>query len=78
VTGLTDPHRGEIIVAFLTPKPGANIDAEAILAHCRMHLSRYKVPDQVRVCAALPLTPTGKLMRRELKAIAAASPQTAK
>jgi fatty-acyl-CoA synthase len=78
VTGLADATRGEIIVAYLTPKPGASIDTDAILAHCRMHLSRYKVPDQVRVCAALPLTPTGKLMRRELKAIAAASLQVAK
>ena len=78
VTGLADPTRGEIIVAYLTPKPGASIDTEALLAHCRVHLSRYKVPDQVRVCAALPLTPTGKLMRRELKVLAAASPQAAK
>jgi fatty-acyl-CoA synthase len=73
VTGLADPARGEIIVAYLTPKPGFNIETDAILAHCRTLLSRYKVPDQIHVCEALPLTPTGKLMRRELKAMAAAA-----
>jgi fatty-acyl-CoA synthase len=72
VTGLADPVRGEIIVAYLTPRPGSRIETDAILAHCRTHLSRYKVPDRVHVCEALPLTPTGKLMRRELKAMAAA------
>jgi acyl-coenzyme A synthetase/AMP-(fatty) acid ligase len=40
-----------------------------------VHLSRYKVPDRIYVCEALPLTPTGKLQRRELKAMAAAAEQ---
>jgi acyl-coenzyme A synthetase/AMP-(fatty) acid ligase len=33
--------------------------------------SRYKVPDFIEVCESLPVTVTGKLMRRELKQIAA-------
>ena len=76
VTGLADPVRGEIIVAYLTPRPGSSIETDAILAHCRTHLSRYKVPDRVHFCEALPLTPTGKLMRRELKAMAATAEGT--
>ena len=70
VTGLADPARGELIVAFLTAKPGSSIDASAILEHCRRYLSRYKVPDRVHACETLPLTSTGKLMRRELKVMA--------
>jgi fatty-acyl-CoA synthase len=73
VTGLADPTRGEIIIAYLTPRTGSHIEAAEIAAHCRTHLSRYKVPDRIHVCEALPLTPTGKLLRRELKAMAAAS-----
>jgi acyl-CoA synthetase (AMP-forming)/AMP-acid ligase II len=67
--------RGEIIVAYVTPRSGACIDADAVLAHCRVHLSRYKVPDRIHVCESLPLTPTGKLQRRELKAMATAAEQ---
>lgn len=57
-------------MAYLTAKPGASIDATAVLEHCRKLLSRYKVPDQVYACEALPLTSTGKLMRRELRVMA--------
>jgi fatty-acyl-CoA synthase len=70
VTGLEDADRGEIIVAFLVPKPGANVDSSALLAHCRERLSRYKVPDRIITVQSLPLTVTGKLMRRELRALA--------
>lgn len=70
VTGVADATRGEIIVAFVVMRGGAKLEIEALLAHCRERLSRYKIPDRLEVRAALPLTPTGKLMRRELKAIA--------
>ena len=76
VTGLSDPSKGELIVAYLTAKPGASIDPEAVVEHCRRHLSRYKVPDRVHVCEALPLTATGKLMRRELRTMAASAGAT--
>jgi len=70
VTGLADPAKGELIVAYLTARPGASIDAAAVLEHCRKFLSRYKVPDRVYACEALPVTSTGKLMRRELRVMA--------
>jgi len=76
VTGLADSAKGELIVAYLTAKPGASIDAAAVLEHCRKYLSRYKVPDRVHACAALPLTSTGKLMRRELRVMAAKAAAT--
>ena len=46
--------------------------AGALRAHCRALASRYKVPDFVEFPAELPVTVTGKLLRRELKKIAAA------
>jgi len=70
VTGLADAHKGEAIVAYVVPKPGATIEVAELVAHCRTRLSGYKVPDVVRLAGELPLTPTGKLMRRELKAMA--------
>jgi fatty-acyl-CoA synthase len=73
VTGIPDDVRGEIIVAFVVARPGATVDPQTLAQHCRAKLSRYKVPDRIELRDALPLTPTGKLMRRELKAIAEAS-----
>ena len=70
VTGLADPLKGEIIVAFVVARAGKTVDAADLTAHCREKLSRYKIPDRIEVCEGLPLTPTGKLMRRELKALA--------
>jgi fatty-acyl-CoA synthase len=68
VTGVPDAEKGELIVALVVPA-GDALDLEALAAHCTTHLSRYKLPDIVHVCDALPVTPTGKLHRREVKAI---------
>ena len=72
VTGLDDRDRGEIIIAYVVARPGHDIDPDDVLAFCRQRLSRYKVPDRLIVAESLPLTVTGKLMRRELKSKAAA------
>ncbi|MGE5512222.1 MAG: class I adenylate-forming enzyme family protein [Bacteroidota bacterium] len=70
VTGLPDVEKGEIIIAFVVPKPGSAPAPEALIAHCRAMASRYKIPDRIAISDALPLTVTGKVMRRELKALA--------
>jgi fatty-acyl-CoA synthase len=76
VAGAPHPEKGEIIVAFVIPAPGATLTVEALRAHCREHAASYKTPDRIEICASLPATPTGKLMRRELKAMASASAQS--
>ncbi len=74
VTGVADAARGEIIVAYVTAAgDDAKVEADAVVAFCKEHLSRYKVPDRVVVTETLPLTVTGKVMRRELKAMAEAA-----
>lgn len=70
VVGLADPEKGEIVVAFIVPKPGTHPMPDALIAHCRTVASRYKVPDRIELSDSLPLTVTGKVMRRELKAVA--------
>ncbi len=72
VVGLADADKGELIVAHVVAKPGANPSPDVLIAHCKAVASRYKVPDRVEIVAALPLTATGKVLRRELKAIVAA------
>lgn len=73
VTGLSDAERGQLIIAFIVPRPDEMIDRDTILAHCKTHLSRYKLPDQLHVVESLPLTPTGKLLRKGLPALIPAS-----
>jgi fatty-acyl-CoA synthase len=67
VVGAAAGERGEAIVAFVVPMPGIEIHAEALRAHCRTLASSYKVPDHIEICASLPVTETGKLLRRALK-----------
>ena len=72
VTGVDDAIKGEIIVAFVVPSSDSQPEPDELQAHCRQLLSGYKVPDRIFVTSELPLTPTGKLMRRELRAQASA------
>jgi long-chain acyl-CoA synthetase len=70
VTGVDDPNRGEIIVAYVIARPGATPSRQDLLDHCRTRLSSYKVPDRLYLSETLPQTPTGKLLRRELRRMA--------
>ena len=72
VAGAPDPEKGELIVAFVIPAPGSAVNPEELRAHCRELASSYKTPDRIELCTELPVTPTGKILRRELKEMAAA------
>lgn len=72
VVGVPDEKREESIVAFVVPKHGGTVTGEALDAHCRALMSRYKVPDRFILRESLPLTATGKVMRRELREAAIA------
>jgi fatty-acyl-CoA synthase len=71
VVGVPDPDKGEIVLAFVVAKPGVELSEETLRNHCRTEAASYKTPDRVELCAALPMTATGKLMRSELKQMAA-------
>lgn len=71
VVGVPDRQQGELLVAFVVPKPGNAPTPDELAAHCRAVASRYKVPDFIEIRDALPVTTTGKLMRRDLKQLAA-------
>jgi len=71
--GVPDEHSGEAVKVFVIVKPGAQLDAEAIRAHCRQHLTPYKVPRQVEFLEELPKSTVGKILRRELRKKGASS-----
>jgi HIP---CoA ligase len=68
VIGVPDDRMGEVGVAFVVPRPDAIIEPEALIAWCRDHMANFKVPREVRIVEALPLNPTGKVMKFELRA----------
>jgi fatty-acyl-CoA synthase len=72
VVGIPDRNQGELLAAYVVLKPGSAPTPEDLAAHCRTVASRYKVPDFIEIRDALPVTATGKLMRRDLKQLAAA------
>ncbi len=63
------PHktRGEIIKAYIVPKPDQEIDKKEIIAFCRQKLANYKVPKQIEFREELPKTIVGKVLRRVLR-----------
>ncbi|MEQ8659357.1 MAG: AMP-binding protein, partial [Gammaproteobacteria bacterium] len=64
--GVTDARSGEAVRLIVVPaQPGA--DADELIAWCREHLTGYKVPRSVVFATALPKTPVGKILRRELR-----------
>ncbi len=67
VVGIPHEHLGEVPGLFIVPRPGEAIDSEAVIAHCRTHLSAYKVPYRVQVIAEIPRTGSGKIIRYKLR-----------
>src|SRR5499427_2095906 len=67
VVGMPHEHLGEVPALFVVPRPGKTVEDEALIAHCRMHLSAYKVPHTVQLIAEIPRTGSGKIIRYKLK-----------
>ncbi|GAB1408259.1 acyl-CoA synthetase [Thermomonas brevis] len=71
VVAQPDQKWGEVPRAYVELREGMQVDADALLAHCREHIARFKVPKAV-VFGPLPRTATGKIqkfvLREEAKA----------
>jgi acyl-CoA synthetase (AMP-forming)/AMP-acid ligase II len=67
VVGMADDRLGEVGAAFVVSRPGHIIDPDELVAWCRNHMANFKVPRTVVVVDALPLNPTGKVMKFKLR-----------
>jgi len=68
--GQPDPVRGEVVKAFVVPQPGVAAHpglAEEIRAFVGERLAWYQAPREIVFVDELPLTATGKIIRRELR-----------
>jgi Acyl-CoA synthetases (AMP-forming)/AMP-acid ligases II len=71
VIGVPDEALGEEVKAFVIRKPGATITAEELIAWSRETMAAFKYPRVVEFRDALPMTATGKVLKRELRTMAA-------
>jgi acyl-CoA synthetase (AMP-forming)/AMP-acid ligase II len=67
VVGVPDDRMGEVGVAFVIARAGATLDPDEVLAWCRLHMANFKVPRAVQVVDALPLNPSGKVLKFKLR-----------
>ena len=68
VVGVDDPDWGERVRAFVVRRGGSTLDEGAVKAWCRERLAGPKVPREFVFLEALPRNPTGKVLKRELRA----------
>ncbi|WP_370293584.1 AMP-binding protein [Thalassolituus sp.] len=64
--GVPDAKSGEAVKLFIISSD-PNLTVEDIKAHCRENLTGYKQPKYIEFRTELPMTPVGKILRRELK-----------
>ncbi|ASL42146.1 Long-chain-fatty-acid--CoA ligase [Burkholderia sp. AD24] len=67
--GVPDERTGEALKLFVVRAPEADVTEQALIAHCRAGMAAYKVPKIVRFVDALPKSPVGKILRRELRRV---------
>ena len=67
VIGVPHDRLGEVGKAYIVPRPGCALDADQVLAFCRMRLASYKLPRQVEFRGDLPRNSSGKVLKRQLR-----------
>ncbi|MEX2147582.1 MAG: long-chain fatty acid--CoA ligase [Candidatus Rokuibacteriota bacterium] len=68
VIGVPDPVRGEAVKAFVVLHAGARASADELRDVCRASIAGYKVPESIEFIEALPKNPTGKILKKDLRA----------
>jgi o-succinylbenzoate---CoA ligase len=67
VVGREDPEWQQAVTAIVVLEDGSEVTPDELRRHCAESLAGFKVPKRVELAAALPRTPSGKLMRRALR-----------
>ena len=68
VFGVAHDTHGQEVMAAVTLMPGAEATGEDLVAFAQEHVAAYKFPRRVEILEALPLGPSGKVLKRELVA----------
>ena len=59
----------EQVVAFVQLLPDSKLTSGDLAEYAALHLAKYKRPSQILLVSAMPVTPTGKIVKGELKSI---------
>jgi long-chain acyl-CoA synthetase len=70
VVGAPDEYRGETVVAFVSLRGGHAVEPAELVAFCKERMAAYKYPRRVTLLDEVPKTPSGKMLRRELRVVA--------
>jgi fatty-acyl-CoA synthase len=68
VVGMSDERWGEKPVAIVVLADGAALELSEVADHCRSRLAGFKVPKQLIIRDSLPRNPSGKVLKRVLRA----------
>jgi acyl-CoA synthetase (AMP-forming)/AMP-acid ligase II len=68
VIGVPDADWGEAVKAVVELNPGAEVDAEELIALCKQKLGSVKAPKSVDIVDELPRSPVGKVLKKDLRA----------
>jgi long-chain acyl-CoA synthetase len=69
VIGVPDERSGEAVKLFVVPRD-ASLTVDELKAFCRENFTGYKVPKHIVLKESLPMSPVGKILRRELRDVA--------
>ena len=68
LVAMPDPVFGEKACAFVVPKPGETLAFDELIAFLRQQqIASFKLPERLEVMSQLPLSPVGKILKRELR-----------
>lgn len=67
VVGVSHPHTGEAVKAYVVVAGGSTCEEDEIIAFCAERLAGYKCPDKVAFVDEIPVGPAGEVLRRSLR-----------
>jgi len=68
VVGVPDPLWGESVKAFIVLRSGETMQEKEVIEYCKAHLASYKKPKSVCFVPSLPRNPSGKVLKKVLRA----------
>jgi acyl-CoA synthetase (AMP-forming)/AMP-acid ligase II len=67
VVGVKDQEWGQRVTALITLLPGAQVDSQQVMDHCKASMASYKKPKEVRIVESFPLNSTGKIAKKVIR-----------
>jgi fatty-acyl-CoA synthase len=70
VIGVPSERYGEEVMAWIKPRPGANLSGEQLTEYCRGKIATFKIPRHWKLVDTFPMTVTGKIQKFRMREMA--------